>query len=234
MRYAELVRPSLTALFALAFSLGAGSASAKAEAPTTLEPLRVCFVPLGKYDRDLLESARRGSEYLYGASATILDRRKLPKSAYYKPRKRYRAEKLLDYLGAEITPEMPCDLVMGFTARDISTTKDKHVDWGILGLGELGGRVGVVSSFRMKRRANRQKQRHRVVGTTNHEIGHILGAPHGGAPGCLMNDAQGTIATVDAEHGLLCSESRDIIEAHTGRPLPVFERFDWNAVLKPN
>jgi predicted Zn-dependent protease len=73
----------------------------------------------------------------------------------------------------------------------------------------------------------------RAVSTTNHEIGHVLGAPHGGAKGCLMNDAQGTIRTVDAEHGLLCPESRAIIEAHIGHALPIIESFAWDQVLQP-
>jgi archaemetzincin len=202
--------------------------------PALGDPISICFVPLGKYDKGLLESARLGAEYLYGAQTSILPERELPKAAYYKPRRRYRAEKILDYLNAEVAPDSPCDVVVGFTAKDISTTKGKHVDWGILGLGEIAGTVGVVSSFRMKRRANRSKQRRRAVSTSNHEIGHILGAPHGGAPGCLMNDAQGTIRTVDAEHGLLCPESRDLIEEHTGRPLPILQKFDWSMVLGPS
>ncbi len=227
------MRHCLTLILAFGIFLAQGSSGAKGDKLIAKEPLRVCIAPLGKYDKRLLESARRGAEYLYGAQVSILAAQKLPKAAYYKPRKRYRAEKLLDYLTEEIVPDSACDVVMGFTAVDISTTKGKHVDWGILGLGEVGGTVGVVSSFRMRRKANRAKQRRRVISTINHELGHVLGAPHGGEPGCLMNDAQGTIRTVDAEHGLLCTDSRALIEAHTGRSLPVIESFDWSAVAGP-
>jgi archaemetzincin len=226
------MRVSLGILLAMALWLPSSSSRAEQVArPEAAPSPNFCFAPLGKHDKQLLKSARRGAEYLYGAQTTVLSPRALPQTAYYKPRKRYRAEKLLDFLEAEVVPDSGCDIVIGFTAVDISTTKDTHKDWGILGLGEVGGSVGVVSSFRMKRRANRSKQRHRVVGVTNHEIGHVLGAPHGGEPGCLMNDAQGTSATVDQEHGLLCAESRALIEAHTGRKLPLIERFDWSLVL---
>ena len=230
LRYPSFMRLCLFLCFALAFSLSPGAEDARAESVMHEEELRVCFVPLGKHDAGLIENARRGAEYLYGAKAIILPKEKLPQKAYYKPRRRYRAEKLLDYLLAEHDDDGRCDLLVGFTAIDISTTKEQHVDWGVLGLGEIDGKACVVSTFRMKRKAKRAKQIRRAVSTTNHEIGHVLGAPHGGAPGCLMNDAQGTIRTIDAEHGLLCSESRMLIEKRLGRQLPVIDRFDWDKV----
>lgn len=220
----------------VALALAAPSPRADADALPTPKPLNVCFVPLGKQDPALLSVANRGTAYLYGATTQILKRRKLPKSAYYKPRGRYRGEKILDFLD-EAARDLPagttCDVMMGITTVDISTTKGRHKDWGILGLGSIGGQSAVVSSFRMKKGANRAKQKRRMVSTVNHEIGHVLSAPHGGAPGCLMNDAQGTVKTIDKESGLLCAESRALIEAHTGRTLPRLPAFDWQAVLVP-
>lgn len=224
------MRLCLALCIALGLSLSFKTGEAFADNAASPEPLQVCFVPLGKHDAGLMGNARLGAQYLYGAQARILPKETLPKKAYYKPRKRYRAEKILRHLVEVHGDNEACDLLVGFTALDISTTKDQHVDWGILGLGEIGGKACVVSTFRMKRKAKRDKQIRRAVSTTNHEIGHVLGAPHGGAPGCLMNDAQGTIRTIDAEHGLLCSESRDLIEKHTRRQLPVIERFDWAQV----
>lgn len=220
-------------ILVLAFCIPPGDGSASADKLAAKPGLQLCFVPLGNYDKGLIENARRGSAYLYGAQARILPEQELPKKAFYKPRKRYRAEKLLDHLGTVLGQESSCDVLVGFTAVDISTTKDEHVDWGVLGLGEIAGKSCVVSSFRMKRKAKRTTQIRRAVSTTNHEIGHVLGAPHGGAPGCLMNDAQGTVRTIDAEHGLLCQESRALIEEHIGHALPILENFDWDQILEP-
>ncbi len=233
VRYAKCVRLCFLYMLPFLLSLGGNSGNVRADSSAAETEPMLCFVPLGKHDSDLLAKAQRGAEYLYGVQSRVLSKRSLPKAAFYKPRRRYRAEKLLTYLTEEVVPDSSCDVVMGFTAKDISTTKDTHKDWGILGLGEIGGTVAVVSTFRMRRKANRQKQRRRAVSTTNHEIGHVMGAPHGGAPGCLMNDAQGTIRSVDKEHGLLCAESRAIIESHTGRSLPRLEAFDWDSVLSP-
>ncbi len=210
------------------------AAVAEAKEGVASPPMEICFVPLGKQDKALLAVAERGTTYLYGAEVRVLRKRRLPKAAYYKPRGRYRGEKILDYLDTE-TEHLPvgarCDVMVGITTVDISTTKGSHKDWGILGLGSIGGRSAVVSSFRMKKRASRAKQKRRMVSTVNHEIGHVLGAPHGGAPGCLMNDAQGTVKTIDKETGLLCQGSRALIEAHTGRTLPALSVFDWPFIL---
>ena len=80
-----------------------------------------------------------------------LPRVPLPKEAWYPPRQRWRAEKLLAFLG----PRLPADglRILGLTAADISTTKGKVVDWGVLGLGALDGSASVISTFRCHKKA---------------------------------------------------------------------------------
>lgn len=227
------MRPRILTIACLCVCFGAPNLSASKER-ATLPKLEICFQPLGKHDSELLATAERGTAYLFGANTRVLRRRGLPSAAYYKPRRRYRGEKILDYLDAEaeqLSDGYGCDVIVGITRVDISTTKGNRKDWGILGLGNIGGRTAVVSSFRMGRGVARTVEARRMVSTVNHEIGHVLSAPHGGAPGCLMNDAQGTVKTIDKETGLLCEESRALIEAHTGRPLPVITAFDWSFVL---
>ncbi len=210
--------------------LGPGSQAQAKRIAAPPQPLRFCFAPLGSYDSELLALARQGAEYLYGAHTELLPASKLPRAAYYKPRKRYRAELLLAHLES-LLPSDRCDIIVGITSVDISTTKGSVKDWGILGLGSIAGTTGVVSSFRMIRKVDRATQKRRMISTVNHEIGHVLGAPHGGAPGCLMNDAQGSVKTIDTESGLLCEDSRKLIEAHIGRALPRIETFDWSRFL---
>ena len=192
--------------------------------------LRICLVPVGPHDADLVDTARRGIEFLYGLPVATLRAIPMPDAAWYAPRKRYRAEKILAHLDAEVVPGSPCERVIGLTAVDISTTKGKHVDWGILGLANIGGPSGVVSSFRVGKTPPRRRAM-RFVKVVNHELGHALGMDHGGAPGCLMNDAGGTVKTVDRESGLLCDPERKAIEAQNGVALPRRDVFDWAAVL---
>ena len=198
---------------------------AAAAAPT------VCIVPLGEYDRRALPVVVRGIEYVYDLEVRVLPRRPLPDTAWYQPRRRHRAEKILAYLDANVVPGSGCDVVMGFTGSDISTTKADHADWGMLGYAWIGGRSGVMSTFRLGRRVSRRAALVRAVKVMNHELGHALGLEHHDRTGCLMSDLAGTVKTVDHEPGLLCEDSRREIEKLRSVTLPARTEIDWRAIL---
>ena len=163
---------------------------------------------------------------MYGIPVTVLPSIELPRVAYYPARKRYRADKLLAFL----RPRLPADgaRILGLTAVDISTTKPPYDDWGVMGLGEVPGTVGVISSFRCyKRTTSPTNGRERLAKTAAHEIGHTLGLPHCPVPGCLMADAEGSVKSSDRE-GDLCPKCRAQL-ATSGRTLPAKPRLPWPA-----
>src|SRR5439155_13511886 len=129
----------------------------------------------------------------------------LPKEAYYPPRHRYRAERLLEFLEGIAKGEPPGTRILGMTDVDISTTKGKVSDWGVFGLGEIGRRNCVISVFRLKRNAKDAGHlAFRVSSTAVHEVGHTLGLPHCPTARCVMQDAEGSIQTTDTGTGKLC------------------------------
>jgi len=194
------------------------------ERPAKAAARRVYLQPLGRTMPDV--EVRLVEEALlafYDIEVRRLDPVPLPKFAYYPPRGRYRAERLLEFLEGR-RPEDGYR-VLGITAADISTTKGSHADWGVLGLAGLDGRTCVLSSFRCRRGARGPDQaRIRFAKTAVHELGHAFGLPHCETPGCLMEDGHGTVFTTDREYDL-CADSRARLRAagHAltqGRPIP--------------
>ncbi|HEX7598720.1 MAG TPA: matrixin family metalloprotease [Polyangia bacterium] len=170
---------------------------------------RILYIqPLGDCQQPQLGSAsvQRALSVFYDLEIRVLPCQALPKTAYYKPRHRYRAERILEYLNQR----MPADgwRILGLTATYISTTNGKVTDWGILGLGELPGKASVISSFRCKKKArNTQHAIVRLAKVAVHEIGHTLGLPHCPTHSCLMEDAFGKVSTVDGERDF-CARCR--------------------------
>jgi archaemetzincin len=165
------------------------------------------LLPLGTGVRDEeLELVRRALAAIFSEPVGVLPNVELPKSAYYPPRSRYRAEKLLDF----VRPRLPEGglRIAGITARDISTTKPPHADWGILGLANVDGSACVLSTFRCHRGAkNPEHARIRFAKTAVHELGHTFGLEHCPNLGCLMEDGGGTVLTTDRERDL-CAACR--------------------------
>ena len=61
----------------------------------------------------------------------------LPESAYYAPRNRYLAAKLLNTI---MTLQSSNDMVLGMTTKDISLKYKEHENWGVMGLSYLNKR----------------------------------------------------------------------------------------------
>ncbi len=167
-------------------------------------PSGLALQPLGKPSRAALEQAKAGLEKTYHVTVTLLPVQPLPKEAWYAPRNRWRADRLLDSLEAKT--DLSFDKVLAVTERDISVTKGPHPDWGIFGLAQVGGRPAVVSTFRLRRgRTSETLFSDRLLKVVFHEAGHLFGLDHCPMPGCLMEDARGTLATVDAGGGTFCA-----------------------------
>lgn len=221
-------------MFAFGLITTLGSTAARAEdAPAVTNPKAVmCVLPFEPFPEAMLPAVVRGITHVYGLEVEVLDAVPLPKSTWYPPRKRHRADRLLDWMRAEIVPHAAqCRWIVGLTRSDISVTKGEHKDWGVLGLGEIDGKVAVVSSFRTHKKLRKPHTAlRRTIKVVNHEIGHMMGLPHVKGEGCLMNDAEGTVLSTDRESGLLCASTIEFIEKHKGLTIPRHPSMDWSAV----
>ena len=114
----------------------------------------------------------------------ILEPIDFPKNAFYQPRNRYRADSIIKYLRTK-TPENSVTLAL--TNKDISVTKGKVADFGVMGLGYRPGNACVASSFRLNTK-NKNEQFYKIA---IHELGHTQGLKHCPDKTCFMRDAEG-------------------------------------------
>jgi predicted Zn-dependent protease len=147
---------------------------------------------------------------LYGQPTAVLPVSILPDAAICRVRQRYQARAVLNFLASHIpTPDDVQAKVLAFSVADIEIeVPPQKPHWGVLGLtSEIGGDQGIVSTFRLQGRTDR------LVKVSLHEAGHMLHLPHctSNTPTCLMNDAQGKVATVDAEHLFLCRQCKSAL-----------------------
>ncbi|WP_228413920.1 Zn-dependent protease [Chryseobacterium sp. CH21] len=114
----------------------------------------------------------------------ILNAIDFPENTYYKERSRYRADSIIKFLSKETKEGF---VTIGLTTKDISATRGKIKDFGIMGLGYRPGKACVASNFRLSKE-NRDEQFYKVA---IHELGHTQGLPHCPEKMCFMRDAEG-------------------------------------------
>lgn len=141
-----------------------------------------------------------------GYAVELLPAKPIPQSAYYAPKKRYRADKIIALQKAEYKD---CNevVVIGVTKKDISTTIHGQKDYGIMGLSYRPGNSCVVSSYRVRDRKNL----HKLV---LHEFLHSRGLPHcqKDDPRCYMKDAKGKGNVAIQEH--LCESCKKTLQSN--------------------
>src|SRR5690606_10541921 len=105
-------------------------ASAVPEDAATASRGQVVLAVLGRFPEDLVDAVEDALEAELQVTVRRIDPVPLPRSAYYPPRKRYSADRLLDVLPSLIPADAPPKTrILGLTERDISTSKGKIHDW---------------------------------------------------------------------------------------------------------
>lgn len=124
----------------------------------------------------------------------------MPAFAYYPPRRRYRADSLIQWMSKMAKPN---EVLVGITGQDISTTLHGQQDWGVMGLGYRPGNACISSAYRLKPHT---ENFWKIV---IHELGHTVGLDHCPVTSCFMRDAEGGNTTGDEYE--FCSKCKAIL-----------------------
>jgi len=138
------------------------------------------ILPLGKTSPDFISTIFSQLKKIV-SNVELLPHEELPASAYYAPRKRYRADTLIHWMSNRAKEN---EVLLGITRQDISTTKGSNPDHGIMGLGFQPGKACMASDFRLRNKKNFFK-------VVIHELGHTTGLTHCPEKTCFMRDAEG-------------------------------------------
>ncbi|HEX7846462.1 MAG TPA: hypothetical protein VF476_11740 [Chitinophagaceae bacterium] len=152
---------------------------------------RISILPFKGTDTNAINVIKAKLEERLNAGIITEQQKELPLFAYYEPRKRYVADSLLIYL-EDYNAGKDFDKIIGITNSDISTRKDSHANWGVMGLAYCPGEACVISSFRVKKTSrNWDHYIDRMVVLAMHELGHTYSLPHCKSNPCIMRDAEG-------------------------------------------
>ena len=166
-------------LFSLIFSCE----KSKDNAVKNGEEITILIQPFEDVKPKQLEEISENIRKIY-PKIKILEPIDIPKNAFYQPRNRYRADSIIKYLRTK-TPNNCVTLAL--TNKDISVTKGKVADFGVMGLGYRPGNACVASTFRLNTE-NKSEQFYKVA---IHELGHTQGLKHCPDKTCFMRDAEG-------------------------------------------
>lgn len=171
----------------------------------------VLLRPLGDVEAHVVDSVAAALRRVHRVEVRVGEPKELPRSAFTTLRTpRYRADSVIAWLRKERPQNI--DFVIGLTREDISITKrdaagaikepaSKYRDFGIYGLGYIGGPSCVVSTFRL---GSGPLFHARLAKIATHELGHVRSLQHCADTACVMRDAVERMSTIDAARSTFC------------------------------
>lgn len=178
--------------------------------PTPVVKPTMNLVSLGDVPDSDIKFVKKELEDFYHVTVIVHKQIPLDPKLRAKGTEKYQANAILKFLEGRFKNSK--GKVLAITSKDICTERELngtvYKNWGVFGLGSLGGKSCVVSTHRFG-----SKHFDRLSKVTIHEIGHTLGIPHCESNSdCLMNDAKGKGGKVDTEKKWICGSCKKKIK----------------------
>jgi archaemetzincin len=178
----------------------------------------VFMQPLGVFNDSLAKRLQDEIQRSLSVKAILMPAIGLPSNAWYAPRHRYWADSILLLL--KPLHNIKDNYTLGITEEDISTKKDLQPNWGVMGLGFQPGNCCVVSTYRLYKYPQTQKQLlEKLLKVSLHELGHNFGLPHCINKNCIMTDAKGKDNLTNEID--FCPVCRKMLTAKGLQPMPI-------------
>jgi predicted Zn-dependent protease len=174
--------------------------------PVKIKPYKITLIQTdGAYA--IGQNLRQDLEREFNADVRLL-KGEMPVEAYYPERMRYRAAKILTHLA--LTSNLKeNEYVMMVTTKDISDSRNKFYDWGIMGMSDCPGNVSVVSTFRTGDKHNYNKTLKKIA---IHEFSRNLGLQECDNYYCIMADKERR--GMPAEREIHCKKCKSKLKKH--------------------
>jgi archaemetzincin len=175
---------------------------------------RIIILPLGKIEREVLDSIASGLHEAFGADVLIDKPVPVPASAYNPGRGQYRSTAILWMLGRR-TAEGP-DRVLGVIDRDLYVPELNFV----FGEADRAASTAVISLTRLRQEyyglgPDRERFLLRAVKEAVHELGHLVGFGHCPDRRCIMHFSS-SLGDTDRKGPGFCARCRGTLTGQAG------------------